>query len=60
MTSTLQELGALHLSRPAAGASVAEIAAWHDQRASVLEHLAIEGSPTAVAYLALRSTRGRP
>jgi hypothetical protein len=46
-TNVLQELGALHLARPAAGASVAEIAAWHERRASVLEHLAIDGAANA-------------
>jgi hypothetical protein len=46
-TSTLQELGALHLSRPTADAPVATVAAWHDRRATVLDHLAAEGNPTA-------------
>jgi len=44
-TSTLQELGALHLTRPAADASVAEVAAWHELRGVVLDHLA-EATPT--------------
>ncbi|MQA62371.1 MAG: hypothetical protein GEU86_12925 [Actinophytocola sp.] len=49
MATTLQELGALHLSRPTAKASKTEIAAWYERKATVLEHLAAEGASQARA-----------
>lgn len=47
MTSTLQEMGALHLSRPAPHASAAEVADWYERKAALLEHLAAESAAQA-------------
>jgi hypothetical protein len=49
MASTLQELGALHLSRPAVDAPPVVVSAWHERRGTVLDHLAAEGSTAAHA-----------
>jgi len=40
--STLREMTRLHLSRPAADAPVAVVAAWYERKAVLLEHLAAE------------------
>ncbi|MET7990842.1 hypothetical protein ABZU76_08015 [Amycolatopsis sp. NPDC005232] len=47
MRNTLSELGALHLTRPGAGAAPGMWAAWHERRALVLDALAAEGSALA-------------
>jgi hypothetical protein len=46
-TNTLAELGALHLSRPALDASPVVVAAWYERKATVLDHLADQGTPAA-------------
>jgi hypothetical protein len=43
MATVLEELGVLHLTRPGLGASDAEVAAWHERRAVMLEHAATTG-----------------
>lgn len=43
MAGVLEELGALHLSRPGVGASDEVVAAWQDRRALMLEHAAAVG-----------------
>jgi hypothetical protein len=43
--NTLAELGALHLSRPAVDAPPVVVAAWYERKATVLEHLADQGTP---------------
>ncbi|MFI5558984.1 hypothetical protein ACIA2T_06860 [Amycolatopsis japonica] len=45
--NVLADLGALHLTRPAADAPVASIAAWYERKAAVLEHLAATGAAGA-------------
>lgn len=42
--STLCELGRLHWTRPAADAPAVVVAAWYRRKATVLEHLATEGT----------------
>jgi hypothetical protein len=46
-TSTLSEMFALHMDRPPVNATTPVLAAWHERRATVLDHLAAEGSATA-------------
>ncbi|GAA1986437.1 hypothetical protein [Amycolatopsis minnesotensis] len=46
--SGLSELVELQQTHPAADAPVDVVAAWHERRAVVLEHLAAEGSAVAV------------
>jgi hypothetical protein len=46
-TSTLSELAALNLDRPPVDATESVCAAWHERRATVLDHLAAEGSAVA-------------
>ncbi|GAA3554293.1 hypothetical protein GCM10022222_42440 [Amycolatopsis ultiminotia] len=43
----LVELNELQAVRPAVGAPVGVVAAWHERRAVVLEHMAAEGSAMA-------------
>lgn len=45
--STLREMTHLHLSRPAADAPAAVVAAWYERKAALLEHLAAEGTTGA-------------
>ncbi|PRX43845.1 hypothetical protein B0I33_1138 [Prauserella shujinwangii] len=45
--NVLAELGQLHLSRPALDASPEQVARWYERKATVLEHLASQGSDTA-------------
>ncbi|GAB3380811.1 hypothetical protein [Amycolatopsis echigonensis] len=51
----LSELGELQLSRPAADAPVTIVAAWHERRAVVLEHLAAESPADPTATQAAKS-----
>lgn len=41
-SSTLREMTRLHLSRPAADAPVAVVAAWYVRKAVLMQHLAAE------------------
>ncbi|PRX45346.1 hypothetical protein B0I33_1097 [Prauserella shujinwangii] len=45
--NVLAELGQLHLSRPAVDASPEQVARWYERKATVLEHLAAQGSDLA-------------
>jgi hypothetical protein len=40
--NVVDELGLLHLHRPVLGASPAKVAAWHRERAVVLDHMGLE------------------
>ena len=50
--NTLAELGGLHRTRPAAEQDVPAVAAWYERKATVLDHLAMQGSPTAAVQAA--------
>ena len=54
--STLREMTQLHLSRPAVNAPAVVVAAWYERKATLLEHLAAEGTAGARA-LALEAHR---
>ncbi|WP_432847131.1 hypothetical protein ACQPXB_40770 [Amycolatopsis sp. CA-161197] len=51
----LSELGELQFSRPAVDAPEAVVAAWHERRAVVLEHLSAENAGSAFAAGAAES-----
>lgn len=57
--TVLEELGALHLTRPGIRASDAEVAAWHERRAVMLEHAAATGEldPTVATAWATAAHR---
>lgn len=45
MASTLIEMGALLRSVPGPDAPAAEVAAWYERKATLLEHVAMEAGP---------------
>lgn len=48
MTSTLIEMGAVLRAMPGPDAPVAEVAAWYERKATLLEHLATETGPSTL------------
>lgn len=57
MTSTLSELTCLHLNRPGAAATAADLASFYDAIAVVHEHLATDSAGTDAVRERFLATR---